>query len=238
MFGLMFRMMLTMMNVMSGAMLNNGNWGNNGGNNNWLNRFGNGLGGFNSFNLGMQALPMMSGIGSPWNSFGGSPWSSWGNPWSSTWGAPWSAWGKPWGSAWNNPWSRGWGNPWRNGRGMPYGGGYPGYSPGGYGFPISYGTSPPGGGYGGHALLDGRWYGNNGEILQIRGNRFQLQDGANGLKGMIRINDNLVDMYSPQTNTTTSYTFVRNQTGLLLQDANGNVLSFTQNPAYGGVRIF
>jgi hypothetical protein len=226
MFGLMFRMMLTMMNVMSGSMLGN----NNGLGNNWLNNWNNGLGGFNSFNLGMRAFPAMAGMGSPWSSFGGMPWSGGGSPWSS----------------WGNPWSSGWGNPWSGGWGAPYGGGYPGYFPGGagpgrggYGYPISYGNYRPGaGGYGGNSILDGRWYGNNGEILEFRGNRFRLQDGATGLNGMVVVNNNIVNMYSPQTDTVTSYTFVRNQTGLLMQDASGNVLTFTQYPSNGVVRVF
>jgi hypothetical protein len=240
MFSLMFRMMLTMMNVMSGAMLNSNGWGNNTlGNNNWLNNFSNGLGGFNSFNMGMQAFPMMNGIGSPWSSFGGTPWNSMGMmPWSTMGLSPWNGMGgSPW-SAWGNPWGRGWGT--------PYGGRYPGYLPGGgapgwggYGYPINYGGYPKGrGGYNGNSLINGRWYGNNGEILEIRGNRFHLQAGQTGLNGVIQVNNNIINMYSPQTNTTTSYTFMRNQTGLLLEDASGNVLSFTENPAYGGVRVF
>jgi hypothetical protein len=45
-------------------------------------------------------------------------------------------------------------------------------------------------------------------------------------------------MYSPQTNSVTRYTFMRNQTGLLLQGVNGEVLRFTQNPVNGVVHVF
>lgn len=256
MFGLMFRMMLTMMNVMSGAMLNNNN-NNSWGNNNWLNNFGNGLGGMNSMNLGMTALPMMSGFGSPWNSFGATPWSTtpwstagwspwngggyspWngfgGSPWSSTpWnyagGSPWSS--MPWGGAGGSPWS----NPWNNGRGNPFGS-YPrAAGPGwgnGYGYPANYGGYP-----GDDSLIGGRWYGSSGEILEVRGNRFHLQAGNVGLDGVIEISNNIISMYSPETNTMTRYTFVRNQTGLLLQGENGELLQFTKNPGNGVVRVF
>jgi hypothetical protein len=219
MFGLMFRMMLTMMNVMSGAMLGNNNSG-------WGNSWGNNLGGMNSFGLGMSALPMMSGFGSPFNSFGSSPWSS--------------------------------------GFGNPYGGGYPGgFSPpfGGSGYPGGFsppfggsgypgGFSPPFGRYGpaygnrgaappaSTALIEGRWYGSSGEMLEVRGNRFRLQAGGTGLDGVVGIENNIISMYSPQTNAMMRYNFVRNQTGLLLQGMNGELLPFTRYPSYGAAGLF
>jgi hypothetical protein len=250
MFGLMFRMMLTMMNVMSGAMLGNNMFGNNQGGNNWGNNFGNGFGGLNSFNLGMSAFPMMSGFGSPWNSFGGS--SPWGgmSPWSGMSPgmgmSPWSTM-SPWNSSGMSPWSSGGGN--------PFGGGFPGYSPamqpggyyppyGGYDSPAEYGAYPPDYAYAPHAaypagsIIDGRWYGSSGEVLEIRGNRFRLQSGSDGLEGAITVENDIVSMFSPQTNSVTRYTFVRNQTGLLLQGVNGDVLRFTQNPVNGVVHVF
>jgi len=269
MFSTMFRMMLTMMNVMSDAMLDNNSWGNGGwGNNNWLNNWSDGLGGFNSFNLGMNAMPMMGGMWSstpwnsmgwspwttvaspwtsPWSSMGGSPWNSLGSmPWSSMGGSPWNSFGStPWntfgGTPWNNMSGTPWTNPWSSGGGNPFAGGYPGTAGpawGGPGNPANYGTWNSPGGYSGTALLDGRWYGNSGEILEIRGNRFRLQQGKVGLNGRIELKDNIVSMYSPQTNTVTRYTFVRNQSGLLLQDASGTVLRFTNNPVNGVVHVF
>ena len=86
-------------------------------------------------------------------------------------------------------------------------------------------------GYGGYqpppaSLLEGKWSGNAGELLEIRGNRFRLQDGRSSINGAIRIENNVVSLYSPQTGTVTQYTFVRNQSELLLQDAAGQVLSY------------
>ena len=201
MFGLMFRMMLTMMNVMSDAALDNdsGGWGNNWGNN-W--------GGLDSFNLGMGAWPMMSGFGSPFSSFGSSPWSGY---------SPWSA------------------SPWSSGRGNPFAGGYPGgfsppyggARPGGPGYgPAFLNTGP--GRYGATSIIDGRWFGSSGEILEVSGNRFRLRHGRYTLKGAITVKNDIITMYSPQTRTATRYTFVRNQSGLLMQGMNGELLRFTR----------
>jgi hypothetical protein len=98
-------------------------------------------------------------------------------------------------------------------------------------------------GYGGYpqrqvSFLEGKWYGNAGEILEIRGNRFRLQDGQSSIKGAIRIENNIVSLYSPQAGTVTQYTFIRNQTELILQDATGQVLGFSLRPMGGGTRIF
>ena len=168
MFGVMFRMMLVMMNVMSDAMLGNAGLGNN-----W--------GGLNTFNPGMNTWPAWAGLGSPWSSMG--------NPWAGGWKSPFAA------------------------------GGYPGA---GYG----HGSPRRGGSY----LLEGRWYGNSGEILTIRGNRFRLQTGLLALSGTLRIANNLITMYSPQTKTVTRYTFVRNQSDLFLDDGSGSVLIFRRHP--------
>jgi hypothetical protein len=166
MFGVMFRMMLVMMNVMSDAML-----GNTGPGSNW--------GGLNTFSTGMNVWPAWSGLGSPWSSFG-----------------------TPWAGGWNGPFGPATG-PWR------------GYSP------QRAGTT---------YLLEGRWYGNSGEILTIRGNRFRLQTGVIVLTGTLRIANNLIILYSPQTNTVTRYTFVRNQSDLFLSDGSGAVLTFRRHP--------
>lgn len=119
---------------------------------------------------------------------------------------------------------------------------YPPY--GGYGNRAGYGDYPPayGGGpsaaYPASSILDGRWYGSSGEILEVHGDRFRLQSGSVGLEGAITVENDLVSMFSPQTNSVTRYTFMRNQTGLLLQGENGEVLRFTQNPVNGVVHVF
>ncbi len=211
MFGVMFRMMLVMMNVMSDAML---------GNNNNM-----GLGGGNSFGLGMTALPMMTGMSgmNPVSGFGGFPGMS---PWSGMSSFPMNGMGgNPWSMPFNNS-SRG--NPYSN----PFAGASPAYANNPY---MNRGHD---GGYGGYppqhvSLLDGRWYGNAGERLEIRGNRFRLQDGQSGMSGAIRIENNIVSLYSPQTGTVSQYTFVRNQSELVLQDATGQILSYRQHPVSG-----
>jgi hypothetical protein len=115
----------------------------------------------------------------------------------------------PW-SGGMNPWSGG--VPWSGGRGIT---------------PYSVNTTPM------LSLLDGKWYGNTGEILEIRGNRFRLRNGRMTIKGTATLDNNLLKLFTPQTNSLQVYTFVRNQTGLVLQDVNGNVLTFQQHPAAG-----
>lgn len=218
MFGAMFRMMLVMMNAMSGAMLGNTN------NTGW------GTG--NSAGLGMTTWPMMSGMYgmNPATGFGGMSGMS---PWSGMSGFPMSNGGM-------NPWSmqpdyNSWTNPFSNA--YPYSNVYPSYannpySNRGYGG-RSEGYPPPQ-----ISLLDGRWYGSAGEVLEIRGDRFRLQDGQSGINGAIRIENNIVNLYSPQTGTVSQYTFVRNQSDLMLQDATGQVLSFRQQPISGVTHTF
>jgi hypothetical protein len=172
------------------------------------------------------------------NDWGGGSWP--GSGWSSPWGLmspgmgmwpgmagmggwPGSGFGlNPWGSM---PWGAG-GNPWGNmPRGSaPWGSGWQG-GPAGMPFPVN--TLPA------VALLEGKWYGSTGDILEIRGERFRLRSGQYSVKGLLRIQDNLVLMYTPQTNSQTLYSFMRNQTELLLQDASGNLLVFQQKPVAG-----
>ena len=221
MFGAMFRMMLVMMNTMSDAMLENNN--------------DSGWGGGDSFGLGMTAWPMMSGVSgmSPWSGMSGvpgmSPWSGMsGVPGMSPWSgvssvpgmSPWS--GVPGMNTWSAPMNN---NPWANA--------YPSNANNPY-------TNP---GYGGYqqppaSLLDGKWLGNAGELLEIRGNRFRLKDGQSSINGAIRIENNIVSLYSPQTGTVTQYTFIRNQSELLLQDATGQVLSYRLRSHGGGTYTF
>jgi hypothetical protein len=202
-FSAMFRMMLVMMNVMSDSMLGNNNNNNN-----------TGWGSGNSLGLGMTTLPMMSGMYgmNPVTGFGGmpgmSPWSGMNsmpmngmNPWSS----PFNSWSNPFTNAYPSSAS----NPFAN-RG--YGGRNVGYPP------------PQ------ISLLDGRWYGSAGEVLEIRGNRFRLQNVQSGISGAIRLENNIVNLYSPRTGTVTQYTFIRNQSELILQDATGRVLRFRLRP--------
>ena len=167
-----------------------------------------------SFGLGMTAWPMMSGMSgmNPATSFGGMSGMS---PWSGMTGMPGMS---PWSSPMNN-------NPFMNA--------YPSNT-------INHYANP---GYGGYpqrqvSFLEGKWYGNAGEILEIRGNRFRLQDGQSSIKGAIRIENNIVSLYSPQAGTVTQYTFIRNQTELILQDATGQVLGFSLRPIGGGTRTF
>ena len=174
------------------------------------NNWGNSLGGLNSFNLGMSTLPMMSGFGSPSSNSGQIPWSM--SPWNSGGGNPFA--GRSPGSFPGNAYG-------------PYGGGQG--SPAMYGAPARYPAI---------SLLEGRWYGNSGEILEVRGNRFQLRTARAALGGRIGIKNNIVNLYSPQTNTVTRYSFVRNQSELLLNNGSGVMLTFRKHPVDGAVHVF
>jgi len=236
MFSTMFRMMLVMMNAMSDAMLENNNdagWGTG-----------------DSFGLGMTAWPEMSGVSgmNPVTGFGDMPGMS---PWSGMTGVPgMSPWSGMSGMPGMSPWSGMSGmpgmSPWSGMSGMP--GMSPWSSPMNNNpfmnaYPSNAINPYANQGYGGYpqrqvSFLEGKWYGNAGEILEIRGNRFRLQDGQSSIKGAIRIENNIVSLYSPQAGTVTQYTFIRNQTELILQDATGQVLGFSLRPMGGGTRIF
>jgi len=111
--------------------------------------------------------------------------------------------------------------------------GYPGSRyPGGYG-----GTEPPAQ-YASQSLLSGRWYGDSGEVLEVRGNQFRLHDGQIGISGVVSIENNIVNLYAQQTGGVMQYTFARNQSELILQDASGQVLVFRQRPVNSGIRVF
>jgi hypothetical protein len=216
-FSIMFRMMLTMMNVMANSMNNNNSFNNWGGNSGW----GNGM--------GMAGFPMLGGLGGMGGWPGMSPWSGM-NPWSGYGGMPGNSMGmSPWSySQGGGPWSNAWGNPFMGGMS-------PALAPGAAHAPY------PGVGYGGYpedysdtALLEGRWYGISGDVLEIRGNRFRLMAGQLGITGAVRVDNNILSLYSPDTDTLTQYTFVRNQTELLLQDVTGEVLAYRRYP-FGAV---
>ncbi|MGB5259545.1 MAG: hypothetical protein WBO34_03370 [Gammaproteobacteria bacterium] len=173
-----------------------------GNNNNW----GNNGGGLNSFNMGMSGYgaPMNSFGGGPWNSFGGTPWNSYASPWG---GSPWSSYGySPWG-----------GTPWDS-----YG-----YSP--WDAQANWQEVPPPNST--ITLLEGRWFGQSGEVLEISGERFLLRADGGSLGGSVRIKGNIMNMYSPQTNTLTRYTFMYNPSELVLNDGRGVLLTFRKHPA-------
>ena len=182
------------------------------------NNSGTGWAGGDSFGLGMTAWPMMSGVSgmNPVTGFGGMPGMS---PWSGMTGVPGMS---PWSSPMNsNPWA----NPFMNA------------------YPSSVISPPVNQGYGGYpprqaSLLEGKWYGNSGEILEIRGNRFRLKNGRTAINGVIRIENNIVSLYSPQAGAVSQYNFIRNQSELMLQDATGQVLGFTLRSMGGGTYIF
>jgi len=169
---------------------------------------------------GMTGMPGMN----PATGFGGMPGMS---PWSGMTGVPGmnpatGFGGMPGMSPWSSPMNN---NPFMNA--------YPSNAINPYANP----------GYGGYpqrqvSLLEGKWYGYTGEILEIRGNRFRLKDGQSSIKGAISIENNIVSLYSPQAGTVTQYTFIRNQTELILQDATGQVLGFSQRPMGGGAYTF
>ena len=213
-FSIMFRMMLTMMNVMANSVNNNNSFNNWGGNNGW----GNGM--------GMAGFPMMSGLGGMGGWPGMSPMSGM-NPWSGYGG------GLPANGMGMSPWSYSQGGgPWNNGWGNPFMGGMsPALAPGTAHAPypdMGYGGYPED--YSDTALLEGRWYGISGDVLEIRGNRFRLMAGQLGITGVVRVDNNILSLYSSDTDTLTQYTFVRNQTELLLQDVTGEVLAYRRYP--------
>ncbi|NNJ94025.1 MAG: hypothetical protein HKP57_04690 [Halobacteria archaeon] len=128
-----------------------------------------------------------------------------------------SGFGSPWNSFGGTPWNSFGGTPWNS-----YGGGTPWNR---YGIPRGAPANRA------NLLLQGRWFGNSGEILEISGNRFRLRSPGASLAGIVRINGNVINMFSPQTNTVTRYTFLQNQSELLLNDGSGVLLSFRKHPA-------
>ena len=140
-------------------------------------------------------------------------------------------------SPWSSPMM---GNPWSNPfSGNPFSGGYnpstfPGYSNNPYGqqnnpYQVQYAPS---------SLLGGRWFGDAGEILEVRGNKFRLRNRRSSISGVVRVENNIVNLFSPKTGGVTQYTFARNQYELILQDAAGQVLVFRKRPVNRGVRVF
>ena len=212
MFAVMFRMMLVMMNVMSGAMLgntSNSSFGTN-------DSFGFGMGGWPEWSS-LYGMSPVSGV----SSFPGM------NPWSGMGSFPVYAQGL---SPWSTPVMP---NAWT----YPFASGYPPstnlpYSSSGYGWqPEGRAAAPV-------SLLDGRWFGSSGEVFEVSGNRFRLVHGKLAITGVVKIENNIVNLYSQQTGTVTQYSFVRNQTELMLQDASGMVLNFSKRPINSAVHMF
>jgi hypothetical protein len=220
MFGFMFRMMLTMMNIMSESTNNSNSW------NYPLNSYGPGTGGWPLMNgmsgmggwplmngmSGMGGWPLMNGMsgmgGWPGGGVGATPWAlpMAGNPWASPMGI--------------NPFAgRGYGLP----AGQPWGG-----------IPGRWNAYP------GASLLEGKWYGTSGEILEVRGNRFVLRNGLTSLAGALDINDDLVKMVTPQTGAVNIYQFARSENELLLEEPGGARLLFYRRPYVAGlpIRVF
>ena len=212
MFAVMFRMMLVMMNVMSNSMLDNTNTS--------------GFGTVNPFAAGTGGWPAMSGLYgmNPISGVSGYPGMS---PWSGMNGFPGNATGM---SPWSSPMSpNSWANPFSSDH-STYGNGP--YSNAGYGARPDVMPSRP------VSILEGRWFGQSGEVLEIRGERFRLLHGKYGINGVIRIENNIVNLYSQQTGTVTQYTFMRNQTELMLQDASGMLLNFSKRSGNGAAYLF
>ena len=58
------------------------------------------------------------------------------------------------------------------------------------------------------------------------------------IRGQLWIDNNMVNLFSQQTGTVTQYTFMRNQTELMLQDASGMLLNFSKRPGNGAAHRF
>ena len=156
---------------------------------------------------------------SPWSGMNGMSGMPGMSPWSGMGGIPGNGMGM---SPWSSPMSN---NPWGN----PFTSGYPSYPNSPYNA-AGYGNQQ----YRPVSLLEGRWFGYSGEVLEVRADRFRLSQGKYGINGTIKIENNIVNLYSPKTGTVTQYTFIRNQSELVLQDATGQVLSFSKRPGGAG----
>jgi hypothetical protein len=75
-------------------------------------------------------------------------------------------------------------------------------------------------------------------ILEVRGNKFRLRNRRLTISGIVRIENNIVNLFTPKTGGLMQYTFARNQSELILQDASGQVLVFRQRPVNRGIRTF
>jgi hypothetical protein len=178
----------------------------------------------NSYGLGAAGWPFMNGM----SGMGGLPLMS---SMSGLGGWPGGGLGA---TPWTLPMT---GNPWASPLGInPFAGT-------GYGLPAGRPWAGIPGGrnvYPGASLLDGKWYGTSGEILEVKGNRFVLRNSVTSLPGALDIHDNLVKMYTPQTGAVNIYSFARNETELVLQSPGGERLQFYRRPYVAGlpIRVF
>jgi hypothetical protein len=216
MFGFMFRMMLTMMNIMADSTNSSNSW------NYPLKSYGVGAGGWPLMNgmSGMGGWPLMNGM-------------SWMGGWPLMNGMSGMG-GWPGGGSGATPWTLPMaGNPWASPLGInPFAGT-------GYGLPVGQ----PWGGIPGRrnaSLLEGTWYGTSGEILEVRGNRFVLRNSLTSLAGALDINDDLVKMVTPQTGAVNIYQFARSENELVLEEPGGARLLFYRRPYIAGlpIRVF
>ena len=130
----------------------------------------------------------------------------------SPYGTPWQAYGAPWGmNPWNSypsPWDGQIHAPWEDTRNW-------------HEVPPPSSTS---------SSVEGRWIGETGERLEIYGDRFRLGTPGASIVGWLRIEGNIITMYSPQTNTTTRYSFLHNEHQLLLNSGGDALLVFRRYP--------
>jgi hypothetical protein len=210
--GDMFGVMFRMMLTMMNIMADSTN-----SSNSWnspLNTYGLGAGAWPLMNgmSGMGGWPLMNGV----SGMGGWPVGGVG---ATPWTLPMA--GNPWASPLGiNPFAgRGYGPP----VGQPWGG-----------IPGRWNAYP------GASLLEGKWYGTSGEILEVRGNRFVLRNSMTSLAGALDINDDLVKMVTPQTGAVNIYQFARSENELVLQEPDGARLLFYRRPYVAGlpVRVF
>ena len=140
-------------------------------------------------------------------------------------GTPGQSYGAPWGM---NPWD-GYASPW-HGYGAPWGS-Y-GYAP--WEDTRDWQEIPPPSST--SSSVEGRWISATGEVLEIYGDRFRLGTPDVNIVGMLRVEGNIITMYSPQTNTTTRYRFLLNKAQLVLNSGGDKLLVFRRHPhdAYSG----
>ena len=82
-------------------------------------------------------------------------------------------------------------------------------------------------GYPGSGALEGTWVGRAGDILEIRGDRFRISDGAGRTSaGTLVLRDNYVGFYDPQTGAARQYEFATQEGRLALRDETGMLLLY------------
>ena len=155
---------------------------------------------------GMMSNAMLdnSGDWAGWNTYG-TPWQTYGAPWGMN---PWNSYLGP-GYGYASPWDRYGYTPWEDSRSWQE-------------IPPPSSTS---------SSIEGRWTSTTGERLEIYGDRFKLGTAGTSIVGMLRIEGNILTMYSPQTNITTRYTFLLNERQLVLSSGGEGLLVFQRHPS-------